>query len=676
MSIFDAIMALSGRKDPAEEMKRRIIAEGAAKDAVDPATTAAVPAAPPRIGSPQEPDPGADPNTPPPAVDPVPKAYQPVPDLSAMYQELMDRQDKLQRRTSFDQAATLMASAFARDENRDRIMQTYPDSPTDNASTGLGGISSLSNSMLAMQQEAQKQATKNQLRLILPKIAKELGLSMEDATVLLENGQLEELIKTRHTPNPTVITQGDGSQRVIDTNAALNAPPTPDAVDPTMPSIPAADGTPVPLLRDDIPAPEAAPVVEPSIPGVKVADAPPRKIINLPDPEGKGGTVAVYEDDYTEVKSGKKYLGSAAPPIKVSMQPDPNGTGLLAIDEYGKHIPKSDIKGGADLIIEKTADGRFQAINKNTGEAFGTPFGDAKKEEPTDDMKEWALAAEKAKLRGETFPNWPEWLKTLTAKRDPKPPSSNMDPATGTLYPDPPPDYTYQHTPDGKAFVMDENTGMPKVVVMPGTKTALTQADTKAKEKSVVEGRARSLKVIGGVIDESIATIDNDEWWDPATGMLAPLTSMLEGSSRAQLEESLNPVKALVAFDALQTMRDNSPTGGALSNVSDLDLRLLTSTLGSLEPRQGRAKLKARLAEIKAILTDDSQQALNKWRAKYGVTGDDAKDLATLKKIDPKAAAEVEAGAGTEAEVPAATEAPPKGAKVRRWNPPGVPTSP
>lgn len=763
MSIFDAIMALSGRKDPAEEMKRRIIAEGAAKDAATPATPD-VPAVPPRIGSPQEPDPGADPNTPPPAVDPVPKAYQPVPDLSAMYQELMDRQDKLQRRNSFDQGATLIAAGLARDENRDRIMKSYPNSDTNGSgSDGLGGLSSLSNSILAAQKAQQELLIKNQLRLAVPKIAKELGIPLEDAYLMFENGKLEDYISARRMPQPTVVEKYDGSKDVVDINASTrgggaSAAPAPE---PVMPSIPAGDGTPVPLLRDDIPAPEAAPAVEPSIPGVNIApprppepslvgdgkggqrvvfktpkglvdekgnpvteianttithqpdgnggflafdaagervpakditsdqveylprpdgkggtvavrkddhtivgtdkvyagaEAPPRKISYLPRKDGKGGTVGVYDDDGTIVGTTEKYEGSEAPPVKITMQPDPNGTGLLAVDEYGNRVPGSDIKGGADLIIDKTADGRFQAINKNTGEAFGKPFGDAKKEEPSKDMQEWAFARAQAALRGETFPDWPEWLKTLTAKRDPKPPSANMDPKTGILWPDPPTDMTYAHDANGD-FIMDPATNTPKVVDIAGSKKAVTAADEATKAASQVESRQQSAGIVAGMVDNSLKVMDNDAWWDPSTGAFAPIAGIVEGSSRAQLEETLSPIKAIVAFEYLAEMRKNSPTGGALGNVSDIELRLLASTLGSLEPRQGRESLRERLRLIKEIVGDNSKKALLEWRKKYNPNG-------------------IGVDESTETPDPAATDAPPPGAKVRKWVPKGVPTSP
>jgi hypothetical protein len=53
-----------------------------------------------------------------------------------------------------------------------------------------------------------------------------------------------------------------------------------------------------------------------------------------------------------------------------------------------------------------------------------------------------------------------------------------------------------------------------------------------------------------------------------------------------------------VGFDKLQAMRDASPTGGALGQVSELELKLLMSTIGSLDQAQSQEDLSRVLNEI------------------------------------------------------------------------------
>jgi hypothetical protein len=54
--------------------------------------------------------------------------------------------------------------------------------------------------------------------------------------------------------------------------------------------------------------------------------------------------------------------------------------------------------------------------------------------------------------------------------------------------------------------------------------------------------------------------------------------------AKTTLNQLLAQVQANIAFDRLQRMRDESKTGGALGNVSNIELDLLKSTLGSINP--------------------------------------------------------------------------------------------
>jgi hypothetical protein len=686
MSILDAIMQISGRKDPVEEMKKQIMLNGAADAAVQqpqPGTDAGGQPAPPQ-----------DPNT--------PKAYQSPPDLSSMYLELMNR-DRNSR--EFDQGATLIAAGLARDENRDRIMQTYAKDPSS------GSDASMFQTLALIQKQQQELAIKNQMRLAVPRIAKEFGLSLEDAYMLFENGQLEEYIKSRRTPSYVTITAPDGSQRIVDQNALKpGGDKTAPAPAPAAPAV-ADDGTPVPTPRPDPNAPVTPPTPEQTIdagaalPGVVVAGPKPRKIVNLPRTDGKGGTVAVYEDDQTEVATGKKYLGSEPPPrktksvtmadgstrevyedddtfvdtgekytgtgvpTKIEYKPGATPGSQVAFDVNGKRVPEQDVPGTDELTIEKDANGQFQVWNKTKGELVGTPKG-AKTDTSTDDMKEWAQFAATQKGRGEAPMDFDKWYDKYKRIASPNAASANID-QNGINWGDPPTDMVYARDKDGN-IIIDPTTNTPKVVNLPGSKKALTEADEAAKESGREESKKQASGIVGGMVDKAITIMDdpNASWYDPATGPLAQFTTIVEGSRRAQLEEALVPIRSTVAFKALAEMRANSPTGGALGNVSDIELRLLESTLGSINPRQGAASLKANLELIKGITSGDpetSQKALAKWREQYNPNG---KDMTPAEKAaaDAKYEADKAAEEADKTEAPAATGAPAKGTHYKKWN--------
>ena len=96
--------------------------------------------------------------------------------------------------------------------------------------------------------------------------------------------------------------------------------------------------------------------------------------------------------------------------------------------------------------------------------------------------------------------------------------------------------------------------------------------------------------------------IDNISGWSTAYG------AMLQGWPRTQaqaLGTLLTTIKANVGFQALQEMRANSPTGGALGQVSERELAYLQATLGDIGQAQDGAiltqKLKALQAQIEGM---------------------------------------------------------------------------
>lgn len=68
-----------------------------------------------------------------------------------------------------------------------------------------------------------------------------------------------------------------------------------------------------------------------------------------------------------------------------------------------------------------------------------------------------------------------------------------------------------------------------------------------------------------------------------ATGIVGQLSRGVEASPAGQLDSLYVSIKAKLGFDQLQTMRENSPTGGALGQVSDTENKLLQSTVAELK---------------------------------------------------------------------------------------------
>lgn len=86
------------------------------------------------------------------------------------------------------------------------------------------------------------------------------------------------------------------------------------------------------------------------------------------------------------------------------------------------------------------------------------------------------------------------------------------------------------------------------------------------------------------------------------TGVAGAAQGMVPGSWGYDLRRTVDTIKANLGFQALQEMRDASPTGGALGQVTEQELALLQSTVASLDANQSEVQLAANLAFIKQHL--------------------------------------------------------------------------
>lgn len=111
-------------------------------------------------------------------------------------------------------------------------------------------------------------------------------------------------------------------------------------------------------------------------------------------------------------------------------------------------------------------------------------------------------------------------------------------------------------------------------------KTAQQRSAGKTKARNALLGFERDVKRNVRSIDRALDLISP---WSAGYGSLL---SFMPESDAGKLQNLLTEIKARVGFDNLQRMRDNSPTGGALGQVSEMENRLLQAVEGTLDPAQ------------------------------------------------------------------------------------------
>ena len=103
--------------------------------------------------------------------------------------------------------------------------------------------------------------------------------------------------------------------------------------------------------------------------------------------------------------------------------------------------------------------------------------------------------------------------------------------------------------------------------------------------------------------DNTIEVIDNTlQRFDDVFQGTYDVAKMVPLTQARALEADLNTVKANLAFDRLQKMRDESKTGGALGQVSNIELKLLESSVAGLDP--AAPNFKANLERVRRSYDD------------------------------------------------------------------------
>lgn len=85
-----------------------------------------------------------------------------------------------------------------------------------------------------------------------------------------------------------------------------------------------------------------------------------------------------------------------------------------------------------------------------------------------------------------------------------------------------------------------------------------------------------------------------------ATGLPGQFMQNVGGTDARDLRGDLNRIKAIIGFEELNKMRRESPTGGALGQVTERELEFLQSVEGALDQAQSPEQLEKMLWDVKS----------------------------------------------------------------------------
>lgn len=185
--------------------------------------------------------------------------------------------------------------------------------------------------------------------------------------------------------------------------------------------------------------------------------------------------------------------------------------------------------------------------------------------------------------------------------------------------------------------VMKVDTGTGTAVVAPDGRTIATVGkDLAGAETQKKVGQDTGAKIAGlpkqeeslasyeaqhGIVNQDITKalkLAETGW---ATGLTGALANKLPGTTAYDLRRLVDTIKGNIGFDKLQTMRMESPTGGALGQVAVQELEMLQSVFGSLDQSQSKEQFKENLVRLGMVLNEFKQrrrQALEDDKKRFG----------------------------------------------------------
>lgn len=128
---------------------------------------------------------------------------------------------------------------------------------------------------------------------------------------------------------------------------------------------------------------------------------------------------------------------------------------------------------------------------------------------------------------------------------------------------------------------------------IPGGPVDLKQKGIEEKEIGLRQAAINQADTVMTKVDQALANVGT------FSAGLGSKLSVIPGTSARNLEKDIDTIKANLGFAALQEMRRNSPTGGALGQVAVQELTMLQSTVASLDPTQSPPQLKRNLEEVR-----------------------------------------------------------------------------
>lgn len=156
--------------------------------------------------------------------------------------------------------------------------------------------------------------------------------------------------------------------------------------------------------------------------------------------------------------------------------------------------------------------------------------------------------------------------------------------------------------PPGYQIVEDPTGGTRRMEPIPGSPAEAEVRAAAERQKAKGEADLERGDFITQEIDRALGAMDAPGIL-PTTGW-GSVFAGTPGTNAKALSSLLDTVKANIGFQQLNQMRQQSPTGGALGNVTEQEMKFLQSVAGSLDQSQNADQLRDNLNRLWNVYMD------------------------------------------------------------------------
>lgn len=145
--------------------------------------------------------------------------------------------------------------------------------------------------------------------------------------------------------------------------------------------------------------------------------------------------------------------------------------------------------------------------------------------------------------------------------------------------------------------------------IIPGSPTSRKLVEQATGKAAQAESTGMAANIVVEELGALRLRIRNQTALDPVTGISGKAAEKVPSSARISAQGSVDTIKANIGFERLNQMRQESPTGGALGNITEQELKFLQGVLGTINLDEKPADTLRKIERLEKIYNDIMRKA-------------------------------------------------------------------